>query len=180
MSRWGRLVTWGVLGCVWSGWLLAQAAVPVIVVETSKGTFAFETYPAEAPRTVKHVTELVRSGFYDGQRFHRAVPGFAIQWGDPQSRDPSKAALWGRGSAAASGTSIGAAEIPKKRLHTKGAVAMAHPGNPADADSQIYVMLGSREELNGRYAVFGRVIAGLDVPDRIEKGDLVRRMYVKE
>ena len=65
----------------------ANAAGPVIVVETTKGTFAFETYPREAPKTVAHVVALVRRGFYDGQRVHRAVPGFLVQWGDPRSRD---------------------------------------------------------------------------------------------
>lgn len=177
--RW--LILAGVIGGLWTGQLVAQeAGGPVIVVETSKGTFAFETYPGEAPKTVKHIVELVKRGFYDGQRVHRANPGFVIQWGDPQSRDNSKEAVWGRGPAASSGTPIGVAEISKKRLHIKGAVAMSHPGNPAQADSQLYVMLGTREELNGRYAVFGRVIAGIDVPDRIQKGDVIQRMYVKE
>jgi peptidyl-prolyl cis-trans isomerase B (cyclophilin B) len=167
--------------CVWPVWLLAQgAAAPVIVVETSRGTFAFETYPDEAPKTVKHIVELVRRGFYDGQRVHRAIPGFAVQWGDPQSRDLSKEAVWGRGPDASSGAPIGAAEISRKRTHTKGAVAMSHPGTPAQADSQLYVMLGTRDELNGRYAVFGRIIAGVDVPERLQKGDVVQRMYVKE
>ena len=170
-----------VMGCLWPGRLLAQdVAAPVIVVETSRGTFAFETYPDEAPKTVKHIVELVRRGFYDGQRVHRAMPGFLIQWGDPRSRDTSKEAVWGRGPAASSGTPIGAAEMSKKRTHTKGAVAVSHQGNPAQADSQLYVMLGPRDELNGRYAIFGRVIAGLEVPDRIQKGDVIRRMYVRE
>ena len=157
-----------------------QTSAPVIVVETSKGSFAFETYPDEAPRTVKHVVDLVKRGFYDGQRVHRAQPGFVVQWGDPQSRDPSKEAIWGRGPGAASGTPIGAAEISRKRQHTRGAVAISHPGNPARADSQIYVTLADRKDLNGRYAVFGLVIAGAEVPERLQKGDLIRRMYVRE
>src|SRR4029077_7789604 len=96
-----------------------QAVVPgaIIVVETTKGTFAFETYPREAPKTVAHVVALVRRGFYDGQRIHRAVPGFLVQWGDPRSRDTEKEADWGRGPEATSGQRIGAAEISKKRLH---------------------------------------------------------------
>jgi len=168
------------VGCVWPAWPVAQEpTAPVIVVETSQGTFAFETYPEEAPKTVTHIVDLVRRGFSDGQRVHRAIPGFLIQWGDPQSRDPSKEAVWGRGPAASSGSPIGAAEMSKKRTHSKGAVALSHPGNPAQADSQLYVVLGPHEELNGRYAVFGRVIAGLDVPDRIHKGDVIRRMYIK-
>ena len=152
----------------------------VIVVDTSRGEFSFETYPDDAPRTVRHVVELVKAGFYDGQRFHRVIPGFVVQWGDPQSRDTSKQAIWGRGTAAASGRPIGAAEITKKRTHTKGAVAMAHPGNPALADSQMYVTLSDREDLNGKYTVFGHVISGGDLLPAIQKGDLIRRVYVKE
>ena len=153
---------------------------PVIVVETTKGAFAFETYPNEAPKTVAHVVQLVRDSFYDGQRIHRALPGFVVQWGDPRSTDLSKEADWGRGDAASSGHPIGAAEISKKRTHTKGAVAMAHPGSPAQADSQIYVTLADRPDLNNRYTVFGHVIAGDEVPAQLERGDLIRKMYVKE
>ncbi len=160
--------------------LAQEAGAPVIVVETSKGSFAFETYPEEAPKTVGHIVDLVKSGFYDGQRFHRAVPGFVVQWGDPQTRDLSKESVWGRGPAAASGTPIGAAEISRKRTHVIGAVGVAHAGLPAEADSQLYVTLAPRPDLDGRYTVFGRVIAGVDVPQRIQRGDLVRRMYVKE
>ncbi|PYQ71976.1 MAG: hypothetical protein DMG01_24835, partial [Acidobacteria bacterium] len=57
----------------------------IIVVETTKGTFAFETYDSEAPKTVAHVVDLVPDGFYDGQRIHRAAPRFVVQWGDPRS-----------------------------------------------------------------------------------------------
>ena len=152
----------------------------VIVVETNAGTFAFETFPEEAPKTVAHILQLVRSGFYDGQRFHRAIPGFLVQWGDPQTKSVEKSADWGRGEGAASGHPIGVSEISKKRLHVKGAVGVAHLGDPSKADSQIYVTLADRPDLNGRYTVFGRVIAGLDVPERIQRGDQITRMYVRE
>jgi cyclophilin family peptidyl-prolyl cis-trans isomerase len=158
----------------------SKGAPPIVVVETTKGTFAFETYPVEAPKTVAHIVALVRRGFYDGQRIHRAVPGFLVEWGDPRSRDLSKDADWGRGPAASSGQPIGAAEISKKRVHVEGAVAMAHPGNPAAADSQMYVTLAKRPDLDGYYAVFGRVIEGADVPARLERGDVITRMYVRE
>ena len=159
----------------------AGAQIPtVIVVETTKGAFAFETYPNEAPKTIAHIVQLVRQGFYDGQRFHRALQGFVVQWGDPQSRDTSKEAEWGRGDAASSGTPIGVPEISRKRLHIKGAVAMAHPGDPSRADSQIYVTLTDRPDLDGRYTVFAHIIAGNDVPSRIQRGDLITRMYVRE
>jgi cyclophilin family peptidyl-prolyl cis-trans isomerase len=159
--------------------LLSQSAGPVIVVETSKGTFEFETYPTEAPRTVAHVVDLVKSRFYDGQRLHRALPGLLVQWGDPLSRDVAREADWGRGASASSGKPVGVSEMSKKRVHTRGAVAMAHPGNPARADSQIYVTLADRPDLNGRYTVFGHVIAGDDLLPRLERGDTVVRMYLR-
>jgi len=153
---------------------------PVIVVETSRGAFEIELFPEDTPKSVAHVIDLVKRGFYDGQRVHRALPGFLVQWGDPRSRDTAQENEWGRGTAASSGTSVGVAELSKKRTHTKGAVGLAHPGNPAQADSQIYVTLADRPELNGRYAVIGRVIAGDEVPARLERGDLILRMSVRE
>ncbi|MBI3493872.1 MAG: peptidylprolyl isomerase [Acidobacteria bacterium] len=171
--------------CVFCGCFLFFKAVhaqsaPVIVVETTKGTFAFETYPDDAPRTVAHLVDLVNRGFYDGQRVHRAQPGFVVQWGDPRSRDVAREAEWGRGADASSGTPIGVAEMPKTRTHSAGAVAMAHPGNPARADSQIFVTLADRPDLNGKYTVFGHVVWGSDVPARLERGDVIIKMYVKE
>jgi cyclophilin family peptidyl-prolyl cis-trans isomerase len=163
-----------------SPFALAQTPAPVIVVETTKGTFEFETYPEDAPKTVAHVVDLVNRGFYDGQRIHRALPGFLVQWGDPRSRDLAREADWGRGPEASSGHPIGVSELRRKRLHTQGAVAMAHQGNPALADSQIYVTLASRPDLDNRYTVFGHIVSGDDVPARLERGDLIRKMYVKQ
>jgi len=124
--------------------------------------------------------DLVNEGFYDGQRVHRALPGFLVQWGDPRSRDLSREGDWGRGPDASSGHPVGVSELRRKRLHTRGAVAMAHQGTPALADSQIYVTLANRPDLNNRYTVFGHIITGDDVPGRLERGDSIRAMYVKE
>ncbi len=151
-------------------------AGPVIVVETVKGTFEFETYPNEAPRTVEHIVNLVKKNFYNGLRFHRVEPGFVIQAGDPNTRDYTKKDLWGTGG---SGTPVGVSELSRKHKHVTGAVAMAHPGNPAKADAQFYVMLGDRPSLDGKYVVFGQVISGFDVPAKIRVGDVIKKMYVK-
>jgi cyclophilin family peptidyl-prolyl cis-trans isomerase len=159
--------------------VVAQAPPPVIVVETTKGAFEIETYPVEAPKTVAHVVNLVKLGFYDGQRVHRALPGFVVQWGDPRSRDLGQESEWGRGDAAASGTPVGVVELSSKRKHVRGAVALAHQGNPAHADSQIFVTLADRPDLNGRYVVFGHVVSGDDVPARLERGDVINRMYIR-
>ena len=149
---------------------------PVLVVETTKGTIEIKTYPQEAPKTVAHIVALVKQGFYNGLRFHRVVPGFVVQVGDPQSRDLSKRALWGTGG---SGHPIGVAEISKKLTHIKGAVAMAHAGDPAKADSQFYITLAPQHPLDGKYAVFGQVISGEDVVAKLQVGDIIRRMTVK-
>jgi len=160
--------------------LLSQNNGPIIVVETTKGTFEIETYSDDAPKTVAHIVALVKQGFYDGQRIHRAIPGFLVQWGDPRSRDTGQQADWGRGPAASSGTPVGVAEISSKRLHAAGAVAMAHPGVPSQGDSQIYVTLADRPDLDGKSAVFGQVVASADVPARLERGDVIRRVFLKE
>ncbi len=154
----------------------SPGAGPVVVVETTKGTFEFETYPNEAPRTVEHILALVKKNFYNGLRFHRVEPGFVIQVGDPNSRDYTKKDLWGTGG---SGTPVGLSELSRKHLHVKGAVAMAHSGNPAKADAQWYVTLNAVPRLDGKYVVFGRVINGLDVTAQIRVGDVIRKMYVK-
>lgn len=158
----------------------SRPTVPVVVVETSRGTFSFETFPTEAPATVAHIVGLVRAHFYDGLRVHRAQPGFVVQFGDPQSRDLEKRELWGRGPAAASGTPVGVAEFSKKRPHKAGSVGLAHMGNPSKADSQIYVTLRPRPDLDGRYVVFGQVISGDDVPAQLQVGDVITRVTIAE
>ena len=154
----------------------AAAAGPVIVVETSKGVFEFETYPAEAPKTVARIVELVKQRFYNGMRIHRVVPGFVIQMGDPLTRDMTKKDRWGTSG---SGKPIGVAEITKTRSHVLGAVAMAHAGDPAKADSQFYVTLAPAARLNGQYTVFGKVISGMDVVQKTVAEDRIVRMTVK-
>lgn len=164
------------------GRLSAQrsSAAPVIVVETTQGTFAFETYPREAPMSVAHIVSLVKSGFYDGQRVHRAIPGFVAQFGDPQTRDLEKRAVWGRGDDASSGKPIGVAEVGLKRKNVALAVGLAHAGEPAKADSQLYITLTARPELDGQYAVIGHVIEGQDVPARLQVGDQINRVSVRD
>jgi cyclophilin family peptidyl-prolyl cis-trans isomerase len=160
--------------------LAAQPVAPLIVVETTKGTFAFDTYPLEAPKSVAHIVALVKAGFYDGQRIHRAVPAFVVQFGDPQTRDLDKRTVWGKGAEASSGTPIGVAEVTLKRTNIALAVGLAHMGEPAQADSQLYIMLVARPELDGQYAVVGQVVEGGDVPSRLQVGDQILRVYVRE
>ena len=148
------------------------------MLETVKGTIEFETYPEEAPKTVGRVVELVKKSFYNGQRFHRAEPNFVIQIGDPVSRDYSRQSWWGRQS---SGTVIGVSEITKKRRHVLGAVSMAYPGtDKTAADSQFFIMRRAAPEMDGKYTVFGKVLKGMDVVAKIQRGDVLKRAYLKE
>lgn len=155
----------------------SPGAGPIVVLETAKGAIEFETYPEEAPKTVQRILELIKKNFYNGQRFHRAEPKFVIQIGDPQSRNMQLIEWWGR---AGFGKPIGTAEITKKRRHLRGAVAMGHTGDPAQADSQFYITLANRPDLDGRYTVFGRVLTGMTVADQIRKGDILKKASVKE
>jgi len=155
-------------------------AGPVIVVETVKGVFEFETYPEDCPKTVDHIIGLVNKNFYRGLRVHRVEKNFVVQMGDPQTRDASKMDVWGKGAASGSGKPIGVAEISKKHSHKKGAVGMAHAGDPKEADSQFYVMLANRPALDGKYVVFGQVISGMDVVEKLAVGDVIKRVSVKE
>ena len=153
----------------------APAPGPTVIIETSKGTITIETYPSEAPKTVENFLALVKSNFYNRQHFHRAE-SFVIQVGDPDSKDMAKKDVWGRRG---NGKPIGVAEISKKLKHKKGAVGMAHAGDPAKADSQFYITRLAGKIPEGKYAIFGQVTSGMDVVDKIEVGDTVKRMYVK-
>jgi peptidyl-prolyl cis-trans isomerase B (cyclophilin B) len=157
----------------------SPGAGPVIVLETAKGNIEFETYPEEAPKTVAQIVGLVKQNFYNGQRFHRADTGFGlIQSGDPQSRNVLMREWWGR---AGSGKPIGVAEITKKRSHVRGAVAMAYPGtDPRSADSQFFINIKPHPEWDAKYTVFGRVIKGMDVVEKIQISDILKKAYVKE
>jgi cyclophilin family peptidyl-prolyl cis-trans isomerase len=155
----------------------SPGAGPVIVVETEKGTFEFETYPNEAPKTVAHIIGLINKRFYNGQRFHRVIPGFVAQWGEPLTRDMTKEKLWGGGG---SGKPVGVGEFSKLRTHVRGAVGLAHPGNAGEGDSQIYVTLSNQPSLNNKFTVFGKVISGMEVVDKIRQPDRIVRVTVRE
>ena len=171
-----------VLAVALSGVALAQgktspgAGPSIVVVETEKGTFEFETYPNEAPKTVAHIIGMINKRFYNGQRVHRVVPGFVMQFGDQQTRDMTKEKMWGR----IEGPPVGAAEFSKLRTHVKGAVGMAHNGDAAKADTQFYVTLSDQHALDNRYVVFGKVISGMDVVQKLQYADRIVRVTVRE
>ncbi len=138
----------------------------IAVISTDKGEIHFKFYPETAPNHVKRIIELVNQGFYNGLVFHRVVPTFVIQGGDPD----------GDGTGG-SGTKINA-EF-SRRTHLEGTVAMARASDPNSADSQFYISLGTHAHLDGKYTIFGQVIVGMDVAKQIRKGDKMKWMAIR-
>ena len=152
----------------------------MIVVETAKGTFAFETYPAEAPKTVAHIVALVKRGFYDGQRVHRALPGFVVQWGDPRSRDLAQEERVGpRGGGIERNADRRRGNVEEAAAHEAVPSAWRIRATPRRPTARSTSRSRDRPDLNGKYTVFGQVIAGEDVPARLQTGDQIVKMYVR-
>lgn len=146
----------------------------IAVIETDKGTIKFSFYPDEAPKTVENFVKLANEGFYDGCKFHRVVAGFVIQGGDPNSKDddPTNDGQGGPGYTIV-------AEFSDLK-HEEGTVAMARKSEPNSGGSQFYICLEAQPNLNGQYTVFGQVTEGLNVIQKIEKGDAMSKVYIEE
>ena len=140
----------------------------IATIITEKGTIKFELYEKEAPITTKNFIELAQKRFYDGLTFHRVVPGFVIQGGDPE----------GDGTGG-SGRTI-SLEINSSLTHKKGAVAMARSNDPNSASSQFYICLEDAKDLDNNYAIFGQVTQGQDVVEKITKGDKMIKVTIGE
>ncbi len=131
------------------------------IIETNQGKIEFNLLPDLAPETVRNFIKLANSGFYDGTLFHRIIPGFMIQGGDPNTKQPDKS-KWGQGGP---GYSL-KAEF-SSRSHLSGIVSMARATDPDSAGSQFFIVTTDSTFLNGQYTVFGEVIEGMDVADKI-------------
>jgi len=140
----------------------SKAKNPVVTIETTLGTIEMELFPAKAPKTVENFVGLAKKGFYDGTLFHRVVPGFVIQGGDPLTKDPAKKAKWGSG-----GPGKEFADEPVKGDYVKGAVAMANSG-PNTNGSQFFICTDNLTgQLPKKYNLFGQVTKGMDVVAKI-------------
>ena len=130
---------------------------------TERGTIVIEFYPEDAPNTVHNFLKLVESGFYDGVVFHRIIPNFMIQTGDPNTIGPdSDRSLWGQG-----GPGYKINEEFNTLQHDRGVVSMARSSHPDSAGSQFFIVVKDAHFLDGKYTAFGRVISGMDVADKI-------------
>ena len=151
---------------------------PNVTLETNKGRIVIELYPDAAPKTVDNFATLIQQGFYDGLSFHRYVPEFVIQGGDPA----------GDGTGDPGWTIYGEFQDSELRSrmpkHKKGVIAMARKQHADSAGSQFYICLNSEskryEHLEGDYTTFGRVIEGLEVVDQLREGDKMNKVTLKD
>jgi peptidyl-prolyl cis-trans isomerase B (cyclophilin B) len=131
------------------------------VIETNFGKIKIEFFPEDAPKTVENFVKLAKSSFYDGTLFHRVIPGFMIQGGDPNTKSANRR-TWGTGGP---GYTI-KAEF-NSRSHLRGIVSMARAQDPDSAGSQFFIVVKDSKFLDRQYTVFGRVIEGMDTVDKI-------------
>src|SRR6478609_11769639 len=145
--------------------------------ETNKGQIVAELYDKEAPKTVENFEKLANSGFYDGVKFHRVIPDFVVQGGDPYSRDlPDGDPRIGSGGP---GWRIKCETAGNPHKHEVGSLSMAHAGKDTGG-SQFFMVLSEQntKHLNGVHTVFGKVIEGLDVVPKINQNDTVTKVKV--
>ena len=139
----------------------AVMAEEIAVIETPKGVMELKFFKDKAPGHVKNFIDLAKKGFYDGTTFHRVIPGFMIQGGDPNTKSEDRS-QHGKGGP---GYTINAEfnETP----HDRGVLSMARSQDPNSAGSQFFIVVKGSHFLDGKYTAFGKVIKGMDVADKI-------------
>ncbi|MDR0397558.1 MAG: peptidylprolyl isomerase [Oscillospiraceae bacterium] len=141
--------------------MAGQAERPTFVIQMADGgTMKGELYPETAPISVGNFIELANSGFYDGTVFHRVIPGFVIQGGDPTGTGTGGPGYRIKGEFANNG-------VQNSLKHTYGMLSMARSQANDSAGSQFFVMVGESPHLDGAYAAFGKVLEGMDTADKI-------------
>ncbi len=131
------------------------------IIETNHGKIVLNLLPDNAPETVRSFIKLAESKFYDDTLFHRVIPGFMIQGGDPNSKLPDKS-KWGQG-----GPGYNLKAEFNSRSHLRGIVSMARSTDPDSAGSQFFIVTADSTSLDNQYTVFGEVIEGMEVADTI-------------
>jgi peptidyl-prolyl cis-trans isomerase B (cyclophilin B) len=151
---------------------------PTVTIETGKGTIKLELFPEDAPLSVENFVTLAKRGYYDGLQFHRVVPNFVAQGGDPNSRNAPPGTKLGDGGP---GYSIPDEATPNRK-HEVGAVGMAKTSAPNSAGSQFYIVVGKPaphlDQLG--YTVFGKLVSGQEVAESLTEGDRMNRVTVAE
>lgn len=138
---------------------------PIVTIELANGgVITVELYPEIAPNTVNNFISLVQQGFYDGLMFHRVIPGFMIQGGDPIGNGTGGPGYSIKGEFADNG-------VPNSLKHTRGVLSMARSMHPDSAGSQFFIMVAATPHLDGQYAAFGKVTGGMEYVDTIVESD---------
>ena len=132
-----------------------------VTIKTNFGSIKFTLLPDIAPETVRNFSKLTGSGFYNGTLFHRVIPGFMIQGGDPNTKSPDKS-MWGQG-----GPGYNLKAEFNSRSHLRGIVSMARSTDPDSAGSQFFIVTSDSTFLDKQYTVFGEVTEGMEVADKI-------------
>ena len=132
-----------------------------VLIKTNFGDIKFSLLPDIAPETVRNFLQLANSGFYNGTLFHRVIPGFMIQGGDPNTKTPNKT-TWGQG-----GPGYNLKAEFNSRSHLRGIVSMARAADPDSAGSQFFIVTSDSTFLDKQYTVFGEVTEGMEVVDKI-------------
>ncbi len=135
--------------------------IAIQVEEESWGEIQLKLFPDLAPNHVENLVTLANKNFYDGTTFHRVIPGFMIQGGDPNSKDADRS----RHGTGGPGHQVNA-EF-NKRSHTRGTVSMARSQDPNSAGSQFFICVADANFLDGQYTAFGEVVSGMEIVDRI-------------
>jgi peptidylprolyl isomerase len=174
---------WNIVAAVLCAWLIASGANAaekknLIYLDLEYGRVVIETKPDLAPKHVARIKELVKQGFYDGVVFHRVIPGFMAQGGDPTG----------------TGTGGSGQKIPAEfssTKHVRGTLSMARANDPNSADSQFFICFADAPFLDGKYTAWGQVTQGMEFVDKIKKGsqanngavanpDKIRKMQLAE
>jgi peptidyl-prolyl cis-trans isomerase B (cyclophilin B) len=138
------------------------------VLHTSQGDVTLRFFYDKAPNHVKNFIDLAASGFYDGTLFHRVIPGFMVQGGDPLTKDPSKARFYGTGgNTDKSGAPLNVKAEFNDTSHKRGVVSMARANDPDSASSQFFIVVKDSPFLDRQYTAFGEVPSGMDVVDKL-------------
>ena len=151
----------------------------------NRGTLGIELYPAAAPQTVRHIVELCKRHFYDGLLFHRFVPGFVIQGGDPGSKNVKPADIAnispeeaGQTYHLGEGGSGHTVPLEVKLPHLPDTLGLARSNDPQSGDSQFFINLGDNKQLDSGYCAFGRIVSGQEIVPTLRQGDRIQSFTV--
>ena len=161
------ILFWGTIGTLWAAddkkSTRGEHMNPHAIIKTKFGEIEIRLFPDVAPKHVENFISLAKSGFYNGTIFHRVIPGFMIQGGDPNTKDPNKTSEYGMGGPPGAKLKAEFNDKPHKR----GVVSMARSGHPDSAGSQFFIVVKDSNFLDRQYTAFGEVTKGMEVVDQI-------------